>query len=714
MKGTCYSTGFTPAVGWLLAAVLTVTGLVTKSFDARAAAVELEEIVVTAQRRDESRQDVTTSLTALEGESLVRSSIQDVTDLPLYVPGLIISQIAASQISLRGISTQAQSVGGDPGVASYKDDIYLSRPGMAYVSFYDTERVEVLRGPQGTLYGRNTTGGVLHIISRKPEEELGGYLIGQLGRFDKRRFEGAVNLPLSDQFAVRAAGLYHKRDGYLRNLYDDKRVGDADEYGIRLTAKWTGSNATALLQYEHNQSDGVIDPFKSFSLGLANVLGGSSPIDEPDEVNQNYPLVDDKTLHTLTLRVDWDLSEQMTLTSITGWRDFEVFELNDLDDTEIELASYIGDAFAKTVQQEFQLNYTNDRSQLIAGAFFWWEDAGQLLEFPFFPPGVLHSLPDIDTFSWAVFGQGTYSLSERARLTLGLRYTKDKKDFSNEFAYLPFAPLVYQEEVGKYDAVTGRVALEWDVNEDVLAWVSVSRGYKGGGFNGAGIAPPFDSEYLLAYEAGVNAIFADNRVEVNLTGFYSDYTDMQVQRIVSIGSTIDNAGEASGMGAELEMRALLSETVSLNVGISVADMEFDAFLSRDPVLEIVNPDAGIQDLAGNVLPRVAPFTGSASLNLAQPMSGAGILTASFEVQHQGRIYFDQFNRKLNSQGAFTVINARIGFESAGEDWYVAAYGKNLSDKVYTESRFEIAELGGTVLAVMGPPLEYGVEVGYNF
>ena len=319
-------------------------------------------------------------------------------------------------------------------------------------------------------------------------------------------------------------------------------------------------------------------------------------------------------------------------------------------------------------------------------------------------------MPDIDTFSWAVFGQGTYSLSERARLTLGLRYTKDKKDFSNEFAYLPFAPLVYQEEVGKYDAVTGRVALEWDVNEDVLAWVSVSRGYKGGGFNGAGIAPPFDSEYLLAYEAGVNAIFADNRVEVNLTGFYSDYTDMQVQRIVSIGSTIDNAGEASGMGAELEMRALISETISLNVGISVADMEFDAFLSRDPV----NPDAGIQDLAGNVLPRVAPFTGSASLNLAQPISGGGILTASFEVQHQGRIYFDQFNRKLNSQGAFTVINARIGFESAGEDWYVAAYGKNLSDKVYTESRFEIAELGGTVLAVMGPPLEYGVEVGYNF
>ena len=702
--------GFRYGTGCLLGTVLAFSGLSAVSIESRAEALELEEILVTAQRRDESRQDVIASLTALEGEGLVESAIQDVTDLPLYVPGLIISQIAASQISLRGISTQAQSVGGDPGVASYKDDIYLSRPGMAFVSFYDTERVEVLRGPQGTLYGRNTTGGVLHIISRKPEDEVGGYLIGQYGRFDKRRFEGAVNLPVSEEFAIRAAGLYHKRDGYLKNLYDGKRAGDADEYGIRLTGKWTGSKATAVLQYEHNQTDSVIDPFKSLSFGLANVFGGYSPIDEWDEINQNYPLIDDKTLNTMTLRVDWDLSEQMTLTSITGWRDFSAYERNDLDDTEIELASYFGDTNAETVQQEFQLNYTTARMQWIAGAFFWWEHAIQVLDFPFFPPGVLHSLPEIDTFSWAVFGQGTYSLSDRARLTVGLRYTKDKKDFSNEHAYVPFVPLAYQEAVGKYDAVTGRVALEYDLNEDVLAWVSVSRGYKGGGFNGAGIAPPFDSEYLLAYEAGVNASFADNRVELNLTGFYSDYTNMQVQRIVSIGSVIDNAGEASGGGAELEMRALLSETVSLNVGISVANMEFDAFLSADPV----EPAAGIKDLAGNDLPRVAPFTGSASLNLAQPVGNGGMLNASFEVQHQGRIYFDQFNREINSQGAFTVINARVGYESPGDVWYVAAYGKNLTDKKYTESRFEIAELGGTVLAVIGPPVEYGVEVGYNF
>ena len=703
--------GFRHGTSCLLGTVLAFSGLSGISIESRAAAVELEEILVTAQRRDESRQDVITSLSVLEGQSLVESGIQDVTDLPLYVPGLIISQIAASQISLRGISTQAQSVGGDPGVASYKDDIYLSRPGMAYVSFFDTERVEVLRGPQGTLYGRNTTGGVLHIISRKPEQELGGYLIGQYGRFDKRRFEGAVNLPVSEEFAIRAAGIYHKRDGYLKNLYDGKHVGDADEYGIRLSGKWTGENATAVLQYEHTQTDSVIDPFKALTVGLANYgFGGYSPVDEWDEINQNYPLVDDKTLHSATLRVDWDLSEQMTLTSITGWRDFEVYELNDLDDTEVELASYFGDLYAETFQQEFQLNYTNDPLTVIAGAFFWWEEAEQILDFPFFPPGVLHSLPYIETFSWAVFGQGTYSLSDRARLTVGLRYTKDKKDFHNEHAYVPFVPLAYQDAVGKYDAVTGRVALEWDVNEDILAWASVSRGYKGGGFNGAGIAPPFDSEYLLAYEAGVNASFADNRVEVNLTGYYSDYTDMQVQRIVSIGSTIDNAGEASGGGAELEMRALLSETVSLNVGISVADMKFDAFLTADPVNEAV----GIRDLAGNDLPRVAPFTGSGSLNLAQPISGGGTLTASFEVQHQGRIYFDQFNRKVNSQGAFTVINARVGYESPGEAWYVAAYGKNLTDKEYTESRFEIGALGGTVLAVLGPPVEYGLEVGYNF
>ena len=703
--------GFRRGAVCAIAAVMALPGLWAIAVESGAQALELEEILVTAQRRDEDRQDVIASLTALEGQALVDSAIQDVTDLPLYVPGLIISQIAASQISLRGISTQAQSVGGDPGVATYKDDIYLSRPGMAYVSFFDTERVEVLRGPQGTLYGRNTTGGVLHIISRKPEEEAGGYLIGQYGRFDKRRFEGAVNIPMSDEFAIRAAGLYHKRNGYLTNLHDGKKVMDADEYAIRLTGQWTGESATAVLQYEHTQTDSVIDPFKALTPGLANfAFGGYSPIDEWDEVNQNYPLVDDKTLHTLTLRIDWDLSEQVTLTSITGWRDFDVFELNDLDDTQVELASYYGDMYAKTVQQEFQLNFTNDRLTLISGAFFWWEEAEQQLDFPFFPPGVLHSQPYVDTFSWAVFGQGTYSLTDQWRLTVGLRYTDDKKDFTNEHGYIPFFPLAYQDVTGNYDAVTGRVALEYDLSDDVLVWASVSRGYKGGGFNGAGIAPPFDSEYLMAYEAGINATFADNRVEMNLTGFYSDYTDMQVQRIVSIGSVIDNAGEASGGGAELELRALLTDTVSLNLGISVADMKFDSFLSADPV----EPAAGIKQLGGNDLPRVAPFTGSGSLNLAQPLANGGALNASFEVQHQGRIYFDQFNREINSQKAFTVINARFGYDSPEDVWYVAAYGKNLTDKKYTESRFEIAELGGTVFGVIGPPVEYGVEVGYNF
>jgi iron complex outermembrane receptor protein len=222
--------------------------ILTAGFTPPALGQTLEEIVVTAQRREQSRQDVPVSLTAIDGQSLLRSGIQDATDLPLYVPGLIITQIGASQITLRGISTQAQDIGGDPGVASYRDDIYLARPGMGFQEFYDVARVEVLRGPQGTLFGRNTTGGVIHAISRAPGDELNGYVTGQLGNFSKTRIEAAANVPVSDNFGLRVAGFYGKRDGYLTNLFDGRDVQDLDVYGLRLGAKWEASESfTALL-----------------------------------------------------------------------------------------------------------------------------------------------------------------------------------------------------------------------------------------------------------------------------------------------------------------------------------------------------------------------------------------------------------------------------------------------------------------------------------
>ena len=679
----------------------------------------IEEILVTAERRTESLQDVPASITALDGEHLRRSSIQDATDLPLIVPGLIISQIGASQITLRGISTQAQDIGGDPGVASYRDDIYLARPGMGFQEFYDIERVEVLRGPQGTLFGRNTTGGVIHAVSRSPGEEVEGYLTGQYGRFDKIRFEGAVNVPVvEDRLAVRIAGVYANRDGYLTNLYDGSDVQDLDVYGIRVRAKFTPNDAvTAMLTGEYMKSTGVNDPFKALSPGLANFppLNGYSPIGIADEINQDAPLVDDKTNKSVSLRIDWDVSESVTLTSVTGWRSFDTVEFGDLDDTELSTAYYDNLLDTETFQQEFQVHFEQDNWQAIGGVFIFTEDASQYLAFPFPVYGVIPiSQPEIDTSSFAAYGQATYNVTDRLRLTGGIRYTKDDKEFFNLVDLIPFFTGATQEVERTDDEVTGRVALEYDVNENVLAYASLSRGFKSGGFNGSGLEPPFEPEYLLAYEVGSKAILGDGRVQLNVAGFYYDYTDVQVQRIVNVGSSIDNAGEASGIGAEFEMRAELTEGLAVDVGISLADVEFDEFLSQDPILNLMNPMAGEQDLSGNKLPRVAPFSGHFGVEYAQQLNGAGMLTVRGEAQHQGRIYFDQFNRAVNSEESFTVFNARISYETESQGWYVAIFGRNLGDKFFTESRFEIAESLGTVLSVVGPPREWGIEMGLLF
>ncbi len=674
------------------------------------------EIVVTATRRDTLLSDTPISITAVTAESLVRSNIVTATELPLYVPGLIISQIGASQITLRGISTQAQDIGGDPGVASYRDDVYLGRPGMGFQEFFDVERVEVIRGPQGTLFGRNTTGGVVHSISRKPTDEFEGYGRFQYGKFDKFRTEGAVSVPIvQDVLAVRVSGLYDMHDGYLTNIFDGSEVQDKDVWAVRGGAQFDPTdNLSVFLTGEYMKSTGVFDPFKSLAPSFFNMVpfpGGFSPISEERQINQDAPLIDDKINRSITLRIDYDLNDNWSVSSITGWRKFNTVEFGDLDDTALNGSFYDNTLDTTTWQQEFHIKYQDDRFDVLAGAFFFWEDASQFLAFPapIFPI-IPISQPTAQTFSSAGFIQGTYNFTDRFRFTGGIRYTRDHKDFQNLVDLIPFFTGGTQTETRTDDAFTPKLGLEWDLTNEVLTYFTVSRGFKSGGYNGSGLEPPFDPEFLWAYEAGAKGDFLDGRVTANLSAYYYRYNNVQVQRIVNIGSAIDNAAKASGYGAELEVTAELMEGLVFDMGLSVSDMEFDEFVTEDPFL----PGVPAMDLAGNKLPRVAPFSGSWGLQYTHQMpSLSGALTLRGEAQYRGRIFYDQFNRMRNSEDPFAIFNARLTYENEEGGWYVAAFGKNLGDKYYAESRFEIADFD-SLSAVIAPPRTWGIEVGASF
>jgi iron complex outermembrane receptor protein len=689
-----------PTLGLAQGAAPTVTG-------------GLEEIVVTAQRRAENVQDVPISITAFTNSRLRELGVQETRDLPLVTPGLVISQIGSAQVTLRGVSTSNLNLSGDPGVGVYIDDIYIARASAAFQNFFDQDRVEVLRGPQGTLFGRNTPGGVISIFSPDPEPELNGFLTATVGNESLRRAEGAVGGALGDErLSGRIAAVVEERDGWLDNLFDGRDVDDKDLFGVRGSLKYQPSDGfAATLRVDYGEDKGTGSVFKAFTPGLANFIGGTSPFDQEFAINADEPFTKDTENRGASLRMDWNFSPGWTLTSITGYREHETADTGDLDDTELSTAFFENYGYSETLQQEVQL--TSDTIAgltWISGVFAWWEDANASLDFPFPVFGIRPlTLSEIDTFSIAAFAQGTYSVSDRLRLTAGVRYTRDDKDFRRDFSLIPIFTNAIDTADRKDDAWTPRLGVDYFIRENAMLYVNYTRGFKSGGFNGAGRQPDYAPEFLSAYEAGLKSTWLAGRMQLNVVGFWYDYTDVQALRIVQAGSAIDNAAEGTIKGGEVELTATPIDGFTARLAVAYLDATYDQYITNDPL----NNNAEVS-LEGNYFPRSPEWTFNGGLDYSTRIADAGTLSIHADGQHRSRIYFDQFNRRNVSEGPITIVNARVTFRTSGDRWSVSAYARNLTDEYYTESKFAIAESGGTVLGIVAPPRNYGLEVGFNF
>ena len=719
----------------------------------------LEEIVVTAQRRAESVQDVPITINALSGEQLRNNAINDTIDLQAKVPGFVFTPVSVFGFAyLRGIGTDQQTVGLEPAVATHIDGVYFPRVASGFQELFDIDRVEVIKGPQGTLFGRNATGGVIHVISKRPDNEFGGYLDMTVGNHEKVRFEGALNMPLvEDKVLFRGAAVYHNDQGFSSNEFLDKEEDDTDLHSIRTQLMVHASEDMSIRLFaDYNNNEGgrgaashPSEPFDNFALGIP---GGE--INSDERINRRDAPADiDLEDWGVGAEIKWNLGN-VTITSLSSYRELETGNQVDFDLTPLNFSGF-SDPLEKSENwmQEIQVaSNDNDKLEWVVGAFFLDEDVRQDYYFPFassvfggnpLGPAVMQrGLYDagtsdttlVDTFSWALFGQATYRLTDKLNVTAGLRYSYDEREIDYKLHLLDIpAPatavdlianrpglgiaIIADEQKADWDAFTPKAGIEYFFSDDVMFYFSATRGFKSGGYNGilfgaATQVEAVDPEIIWSYEAGVKSTLLDDSLRLNIAGFYYDYKDIQLniltadQAITRGFANVRNAGDADIYGVEVEAMLAVTDNIRFDGLIAYLDTELGNLQSSNP-----NIPTDI-DQTGNPLPNAPEFSMNIGAEFNWGLGGHGEMTLRGDFSHRTRRYHSVYKEFFNSSSHNNLLNARLGYSSISGKWSAAVYARNLLDRENQSFGFRAPFFGA--LKLYSEERNYGFNLRYNF
>ena len=690
----------------------------------------LDEIIVTAEKRKASLQDVSIAVTALSGDRLENSGIEDSMALEMVTPGLVMSGNGSwGFVTIRGVgSTALQGPGTDPSAAVYIDGVYQSRFTSALIDLVDVAQVEVLRGPQGTLYGRNANAGAIKYTSKEPGNDLAGNVSASFGNYNMRKIKGALDIPLvEDELSIRLSGTTTERDGFTQEITQGYDVDYADLTAGRLTVKYTPSDSlTFVLHGTAINDDGDLMGYKPF-VDPAGFYAGAQQISDPREVAYDFPVSENSTkTRALDLTVNWELANK-NLTSITAYTDSEVGPwLHDSDGTElaglnggrVRTDGTVGDGLRtsnKTFSQELilasagegalewlvGLYYLNDRPSWFTG-----------LDLPQLSLGLLSFDSKADIDAYAAFGNLSYPLTDQLSVNGGVRYSYEKKEFTTSQLWdlsVVRGPEVREES---WSEVTPKLGLDYQVSEDVLLYFSWAKGFKSGAFEATSFAvDPADPETMTAYELGAKSTFSEGRVRLNLSAFKYDYKDLQVRTPNVSGTTIfpilANAAEADISGLEAEFSIMPSERMRLDIGLAWLDAEFDQFISIVGITPV--------DVSGNKLPQSPDFTANVGVEYGFALpENIGDLNFRIDYYYSGEKYFDQFNEDRSRQESYDLLNARLAFTSQDESWSLAAFGKNITDELVMLDVSTAALYGSGSIVRFAPPRTYGLELNYSF
>ena len=704
--------------------------------EAESAAPALEEIVVTAERRSAGVQTTAVAVSAFSAETLERSQVDNIEDLTQLVPNVNFGQqFGNARIAIRGIGFDTIAPGSEARVAYHLDGVYISRPSAGLAGFYDVERIEVLRGPQGTLYGRNATAGSVNIISRAPSHDFSGYGKFTIGNYGRIETEGAIGGGIVDGIAARVAVRTERRDGYGTNLATGQDADNRHTLSGRFRLRADPSPRLRLdLIADYHEEDDRSNALHYFGAGNPNrvpvgiALGG--------RVSPNYHDIY-SDIASSNVRNNWglqgqaryELSDSLTLSSLSAYRETEYRTQTDLDATDAPLTFYGQIETADQFSQELQLSGEFGALNFIAGAYYFRENIDSGLTVPF----NLRILGGADrviqgqaiggqteTRAWALFGQADYALTPELKLVVGLRYSDEDKHL-DEYAQFdlvrtfdpnnPIIPNRTQSIDGAWNAWTPKFTIEYQPTKNLFLYGTASRGFKSGGFNVGGLQTPFEPEIIWNYEAGLKADWFDRRLRTNLAAFYYDYSDLQVTKVVNNVITTVNAATAVIKGVEGEINWLATDNLRFDASFALTDSEYREFATSDPA----RPALGVIDLAGNRLSQSPRYTFFVAGQYDIHTATKGTFSPRVEFYATDQVYFNAFNRDVASQPAYELVNLLVNWESASGRWTGAAFVRNLTDKQYIANAFVgTSLLADPVVGVAGPPRTYGLTFGYRF
>ena len=685
---------------------------------AQNAAADVEDIIVTASRRNETVRNTPTAVSAYSGDRLRDQQILSLTDLVATSPNIQISSFNTfANIEIRGIGNSQLTAGADPGVALHADGVYLAQSGLATSTFLDVNRVEVLRGPQGTLFGRNATGGAVNIIPNYPTEQLSAGFDASIGADPLLvRGSGFVSGPLNGDATLRARVSVQTNyvRGYSRNLVANgpDPLDNVATVAARGQLQWVPSDRfqTRLLVEYQREADhgpavyllGTPDPTQPLPAALLGTPRGS--IDR----RETYANQDQRRLTAKTANLTTDVGLGAgDLKLLLSYNEADQFVDNDGDGTPVPFTNTLD---ALHSHQEYgEAIYASDAARpfnFILGANVFHADLNQRITVPIsFIPLPVDLTARIRTSSYAFFAHAQYEVLPGARVFGGLRYSDDRKtvDETNNF-------IGSDHQERSWNRLTYEGGLSYRFDLSVTGYAKYSTGYKGGGFSGGGLAPPFNPETNSAYEAGLKGSFLDNRLTANIAAFHMRYDNLQVAQVIGVTSSVVNAAKATIDGVEVESTVRPVPPLRLELSGAYLDARFDRFTTQDSA----RPTLGLLDLSGNQLPQAPHFTASAGAYYTIPIA-AGDVEMGGRFDWKSRLYFSEFNVPISSQDARGKLDLTLKYRDEGGRWTASLFALNVTDaKIKNNTLVVSALLGSLALGSLQPGRQVGASVGYHF
>ncbi|RZJ00340.1 MAG: TonB-dependent receptor [Brevundimonas sp.] len=715
-------------------------------------ATALDDVIVTARRTEESIQRTPLSVSAFSGESLERQGAQQVTDLQGSVPNLNIVQgrgsSNATNIYIRGIGQPDALQTFDPAVGVYVDDVYYSRIRGSQFDLLDLERVEILRGPQGTLYGKNTIGGAMKLVSRRPGQEFRARGSAAYGDYDLIDVQGSVSGPISDSLAFGLSALHSERGGYVTDPGTGAEYNDKNTTAVRGALAWDPSEAIQVdLTADYSKDDAGLNVGQAQN-NLTYLVGGGTafvvaqPVPEYNFQTRTTPGLPNSTRlesYGTALRVSWDLADGLSLKSISSYRELHTDDYIDFDATQLEIADALVAVDQNQTSQELQLTWEGEHITAVGGLYYLKEEVvshqesydnalvGPLLGNPTFTRLIDDNL---ETTSKAAYANATVRVTDAFRVSGGVRYTEEEKDYARTTSTLSNSPLLvggyaFSPPKGTYEDTSIMVSADYQITDEMMIYARYAQGFKSGGFNGRANSATESTEYepetANSFEVGSKITTWDNRVRFNLTGFTTKYENFQA-RVSGIDTipgnpvplavlSVLNAGELSISGFEIETAAVVTPNFTVDAQIGFLDAEYEQF--ADARFTATGGSRAFQD------PAFSPkWTARYGAQYVFDLPGGGDITVGGAAKYRSRMALAVDNTLPNSttelpgmfQDAYWLYDARAVFNDASGRYSLGVYGQNLSDEVYKTDAQEFSSIGSIRTAYYGAPQTWMIKV----